>query len=429
MDISIIGVGYVGLTTAVGLSDKDHSVVCIDTDSSKVDMIRRGKIPVWEEGLEAKLTHCISNKKNFEVTTDYRRILDSEMTLICVGTPSNPDGSIDLNNIKDATKRIGEILSKKTDYHAVVIRSTVIPGTTKDVVIPLIEESSGKRAGETIGVAVNPEFMQEGKALQTFLEPDRVIIGEYDQRAADMVLEISQDFGAPIFRTDLTTAEMIKYASNAFLATKISFINEIGNICKRLGLDVYAVAKGISYDYRIGERFLNAGVGFGGSCLPKDLRALIASSKKYGYQPQLLESVVAVNKAQVEKIVEMTEQKLGNLLNRRVTVLGLAFKPNTDDIRNAPAIAVVNMLLERGALVTVHDPRAMPNVRQALPREVSFADRVPEAIKGSECILILTEWNEYRDESLYQGKTVIDGRRTLDPRKAGAICDYQGICW
>lgn len=429
MRISVIGAGYVGLTTAIGFAGKGHSVISIDTDENKVNLIRQGKSPVWEEGLEAELLRCVSNQGNLEATSDYQRILDTEMSLICVGTPSNSDGSINLSNIEDSVKKIGKVLSKKTDYHVVVIRSTIIPGTTKHLIIPLLEECSGKKAGEAIGIAVNPEFMQEGKALETFLKPDRVIIGEYDQRSGDMVLEISQDFGAPIVRTDVTTAEMIKYTSNAFLATKISFINEIGNICQGLGIDVYTVARGISYDYRIGERFLNAGVGFGGSCLPKDLRALVANSKKHGYQPQLLESVLATNEAQAKKIVEKAERKLGSLLNKKITVLGLAFKPNTDDIRNAPAIRVVNMLLEKGALITAHDPKAIPNARRVLPENVNFGNRVLEAINESDCILILTEWDEYRDEALYQGKTVIDGRRALDPQKARALCDYQGICW
>ena len=427
--ISVIGAGYVGLTTAVGLASKGYSVICIDTDNDKVNLIKQGKCPIKEEGMEEKLLYCLSNNENFEVTSDYQSILDTDITLICVGTPSNPDGSIDLSYIEEAVMAMGKLLSRKKGYHAVVTRSTIVPGTTKQIIIPLLEKYSGKKAGEDFGIAFNPEFMQEGKALQAFFNPDRVIIGEYDTKAADMLIEINRDCGAPVFRTDITTAEMVKYASNAFLATKISFINEIGNICQQLGIDVYAVAKGISYDYRIGDRFLNAGVGFGGSCLPKDLQALIAKSRERGYQPVLLQSVLDLNNNQARKIVEMAEKKLRNLRNRTIAILGLAFKPNTEDIRNAPAIVVINMLLKKGAKITAHDPMAMPNARQVLPQEVSLADSASKAMEGSDLVLILTEWDEYRNESLYRSKKVIDGRRALDPEKARALCDYQGICW
>ena len=351
------------------------------------------------------------------------------MTFVCVGTTSSPDGSVDLSSVEDSARRIGTVLGQKSSYHAVVTRSTIIPGTTNRVTIPLLEKHSGKRVGEGIGVAVNPEFMQEGKALQAFLNPDRVIIGEHDKAAADMVEEISGGFGVPIFRTDVATAEIIKYASNAFLATKISFINEIGNICHKLGIDVYAVAKGISYDYRIGDRFLNAGIGFGGSCLPKDLQALVAESEKQGYRPQLLRSVLDVNENQPMKIVQAAEEKLGDLTGKKVAVLGLAFKPNTNDMRSAPSVPVINALLARGAVIAAHDPQAVPNARQVLPLRVGFCSSAEEAMEGSDCVLILTEWDEYRDEGMYRGMTVFDGRRALDPEKASALCDYQGVCW
>lgn len=430
MNISIIGAGYVGLTTAVGFASKGHHISCIDIDQAKVAMINQGKAPVWEEGLEELLRHCVKRRGNLEASSDYQIILGTDMTLICVGTLSNPDGSIDLTNIEESAKRIGEVLKEKIDYHTVVTRSTIIPGTTREVIIPLLEKHSGKKLGEGVGVAVNPEFMQEGKALYTFFNPDRIIIGEYDQRAGDMVAEINKDFSAPIVRTDVTTAEMIKYTANAFLATKISFINEVGNICKRLGIDVYAVAKGIGYDNRIGERFLNAGVGFGGSCLPKDLQALVsACSDKLGYHPRLLEAVLDINKSQPLYIAEMAEQKLGTLYNKKVCILGLAFKPNTDDIRDAPALKVIRSLCEKGALIKAYDPKAMPNAKALLLPGVEYCDTCREAITDCDCILILTEWDEFRDESLYSGKTVLDGRRVLDPQKAKTFCDYQGICW
>lgn len=432
MNISVIGAGYVGLATAAGLASKGHNVIIIEADEAKVNLLNQGRAPFSEAGLGALLSDCVMSNGNLIASSDYQGISRSDITLICVGTPSNSDGSINLSYIEDSAKRIGKVLRKKRRYHLVVVRSTVIPGTTRDVVIPLLEKYSQKKVGKDFGVAVNPEFLQQGKALHAFLNPDRIIIGEYDHKAGSMVERIYSESGisAPVVKTDVTTAEMIKYASNAFLSLKISFINEIGNICKRLGLDVYAVAKGISFDSRIGERFLNAGVGFGGFCLPKDLQALVfAGSNDWGYYPQLLQSVLDVNKAQAVKIVEMVEQKIGSLRNKKISVLGLAFKPNTDDIRNAPAIRVIEMLLGRGASVRTYDPKAMPNARQVLLQDVKFCSSASEAINDSDCVLILTEWDEFGELSLYTGRTVIDGRRALDPQKARAVCDYEGICW
>lgn len=432
MSISVIGAGYVGLTTAAGLASKGYNVIIIEADEAKVNLLNQGRAPFSEEGLGALLSDCIKVNGNLIASSDYEGISRSDITLICVGTPSNSDSSINLSYVEDSVKGIGKVLRKKRRYHLVVVRSTVIPGTTRDVIIPLLEKYSQKRVGKDFGIAVNPEFLQQGKALHAFLNPDRIIIGEYDHKAGSMVEGIYSGCGisSPVVKTDVTTAEMIKYASNAFLATKISFINEMGNICKQLGLDVYAVAKGISFDYRIGERFLSAGVGFGGSCLPKDLQALVyASSNRWGYPAHLLQSVLDVNKAQAVKIIELVEQKIGSLCNKKITVLGLAFKPNTDDIRNTPAIRVIEMLLEGGASVRTYDPKAMSNAKQVLPKDVKFCSSASEAINESDCVLILTEWDEFRELSLYTGRTVIDGRRALEPQKAKAVCDYEGICW
>lgn len=430
MKISVIGAGYVGLVSAAGLAHFGHSVICIDTDIERVALVNRGKSPLREAGLDDLLSRCVLSEGSLKASTEYDGVLDTDITLICVGTPSNSDGSIDLGYVREAAKSIGGVLKAKDGYHLVVTRSTVIPGTTMDVVIPLLEKYSGKKVGEDIGVAFNPEFLQEGKAVQAFFNPDRIIIGELDSKAGDILVELYKDMSAPIVRTDVTTAEMIKYASNAFLATKISFINEIANICHRLGVDVYDIVNGLSFDYRIGDRFLNAGIGFGGSCLPKDLRSLVhASSTRLGYPALLLRAVLDVNDAQALKIVEITERKLGNLDGKKVAVLGLAFKPNTDDVREAPALRIIRELLAKGALVAAYDPQATENARAALPAGVRYSDSAAEAIADSDCVLIVTEWDEFSDENLYRGKTVIDGRRALDPRKACALCDYQGVCW
>ena len=428
MRISVIGAGYVGLVTAAALASKGHNVIVVDTDETRVGMVNQKKSPIFEEGLDDMLSNCIDSN-HLRATGDYREILPTDITLICVGTPSNPDGSMNLGYIKESAKDIGRVLGTKSERHTVVVRSTVVPGTTKKVITPALEQHSGKKAHMDFDVAVNPEFLQEGKALHGFFNPDRIIIGEEERRAGDMVEKLYEGISAPVIRMGITTAEMIKFTSNAFLATKISFINDIGNICKKLGVDVYDVVKGVGIDYRIGEYFLNAGIGFGGSCLPKDLKALVHASRHSGYQPLVLESVLEVNRNQILTMLQMVEEKLGNLKGKTVCVLGLAFKPNTDDIRNAPALEVIRLLMEKGASVKAYDPLAMPNAKSALSEQVEYCRNAKEAVAGCDCILVLTEWDEFKDESLYHGKMVFDGRRVLDPGEAETFCDYCGICW
>jgi UDPglucose 6-dehydrogenase len=430
MKISVIGAGYVGLVSAVGFASAGHDVVCIDTDKNKVNSVNKGISPLCEAGLEELISTHVLRSGNLKASTEYKDISGTDISLICVGTPSQKDGSIDLSYVVDAVEKIGSVLRSKDGYHVVVTRSTIIPGTTKDVVVPLLEKCSGRKTGDAIGVVFNPEFLQEGTAVRAFFNPDRIIIGECDTKAGDIVAELYKDTAGPIVRTDMTTAEMIKYASNAFLATKISFINEIANICHKLGVDVYDVVEGLKFDYRIGDRFMNAGIGFGGSCLPKDLKALThTSSIILDYPAPLLKAVLQVNEVQALKMIEVAEQMLCDLGDKVVSVLGLAFKPNTDDIREAPSLRIIEVLLKKGAHVKVYDPQAMENARAVLPSSVQYCDGAAEAIEDSDCVLIVTEWEEFRDESLYRGKLVIDGRRALNPQKANSVCDYLGICW
>jgi UDPglucose 6-dehydrogenase len=428
MRVSVIGAGYVGLVTAAALASKGHDVIVVDTDEIKVSMINQKKSPIFEEGLDDMLSNCIESNR-FRATGDYEEILATDITLICVGTPPGPDGSMDLSYIKESAKGIGKMLGAKNGRHTVVVRSTVVPGTTKGIIIPALEKHSRKKTHVDFDIAVNPEFLQEGKALHGFFNPDRIIIGEEERRAGDMVEKLYEGISAPVIRMGITTAEMIKFTSNAFLATKISFINDIGNICRRLGVDVYDVVKGVGVDYRIGEHFLSAGIGFGGSCLPKDVKALVHSSRHLGYQPRLLESVLEVNENQVLNMFRMVEEKLGDLKGKTVCVLGLAFKPNTDDIRNAPALEVIRLLIKKGALVKAYDPLAMPNAKRVLSDKVKYCSNAKEAVSNCDCVLIITEWDEFKKESLYNGKVVFDGRRVLDPRRARIICGYEGICW
>jgi UDPglucose 6-dehydrogenase len=422
MKISIIGAGYVGLTTGVGLTSLNNSVTCIDIDGAKVERLNRGESTIYEPELAERLRVAL-DKNQFKATTDLTgAIRDSEVIFICVGTPSKPDGSIDLKFIEQASKDVGGVLRTKKDYSVVVVKSTVVSGTTDNLVIPLLESSSGKKAGAEFGVCMNPEFLREGKAFFDFFNPDRIVIGGLDKRSGDALHQLYRGFKCPIIRTDLKTAEMIKYASNAFLATKISFINEIGNICKRLGIDVYEVANGIGLDRRISPHFLSAGIGFGGSCFPKDVKALMAKAEELGYDPEILKKVIDLNENQPLRLVELLKKHVANLNGKSIGVLGLAFKPETDDVRDAPSIKIVDELLRQGAKVRAYDPEAMENFKKLFP-DVQYCS--PEEVLTSDAILILTEWDEFKKFD-YSGKIVIDGRRIDEAKKAKI---YEGVGW
>lgn len=422
MKISIVGAGYVGLATGVGFASMGNSVICVDSDGAKVEKLKQGVLPIYEPMLGEHLQKVLE-KGYFKATTNLSSaVRDSDIIFICVGTPSKPDGTIDLNFIEQASKDIGDALKDSGNQPVVVVKSTVVPGATEGVVVPIIERHSGKKAGADFGVCMNPEFLREGNALSDFFNPDRVVIGELDQRSGDVLERLYHDFKCPILRTSIKTAEMIKYASNAFLATKISFINEIGNICKRLGIDVYEVAKGIGLDKRISPYFLNAGIGFGGSCFPKDVRALIAIAKKIGYEPKLLESVINLNETQPLRLLELLKKHMPDVRGKKIGVLGLTFKPETDDIREAPSIKIVRELLKQGAVVKAYDPKAMDGFKKIFPK-VKYCSA--EEVLESDAVLILTEWDEFKKLD-YLGKIVIDGRK-IDEAKSARV--YEGVCW
>lgn len=414
--ISIIGAGYVGLVTAACLAKLGNEVVLIDTDKEKLEAIHNNMgSSIYEEGLDELLSQV-----HIEVSTDYQKTLPSDIIFICVGTPSDESGAIFLEQITGATKQIAEILKTREAYCVVAVKSTVAPGTTEELVIPILE-TQGRKVGSDFGVCMCPEFLREGKAIYDFMNPARVIIGEYDGKSGDVLNRLYQSFNAPILRTSLRTAEMIKLASNAFLATKISFINEVGNICKQLGIDTYEVAKGMGFDARIGSKFLNAGVGFGGSCLPKDLKMLIARAKEVGYEPTILEGVLNLNDAQALKLVELLKKHVP-LKGAVIGLLGLAFKPGTDDVRDSRAIKIVQTLLEEGAKVKAYDPVAVENFRKLFP-QIEYAPK--EKVLNSDAILIVTDWEEFSKLD-YEGKIVIDGRRVAKAREARI---YEGVCW
>ena len=423
MRISIVGAGYVGLVTGACFAKLGNNVIILDIDKEKLEKIKRGIPPIYEEGLDELLKNY---RYRIEVTQDYNyAVKESEITFICVGTPSKEDGSIDLSYVKDAARSIGIALRGKKEWHLVVVKSTVLPGTTTDVVLPIVEKFSGKKAGKDFGIAMNPEFLREGKAVKDFLEPDRIVIGCYDERSREALKELYKDFDCPVLETSPSSAEMIKYASNAFLATKISFINEIGNICKRLGIDTYEVADGMGLDKRIGRAFLDSGIGWGGSCFPKDTKALLRWVEEMGDDLKIIKSAVEVNEKQPLKIIDLLKRYVKNLRGIKIGVLGLAFKPGTDDIRESRSIPVVKKLIDEGAEVLAYDPQAMDNFRKLFPN-LRYCKSAEDVLSECEIILILTNWDEFRGLN-YSGKIVIDGRRLIEAKKTAKI--YEGVCW
>lgn len=424
MKICIVGTGYVGLVTGVCFASLGHDVQCVDVDKTRVDNINKGIPPIYEEGLEAMLQDVLAKGKLRCTDNLEEGVRSSEISFICVGTPSGLLGDIDLRYIEEVGKDIGRFLGD--EYHQIVMKSTVVPGTTEYSLLPLIESTSGKKAGKDFGIAMNPEFLREGTAIKDFLYPDRIVVGGIDEQSTEGVARLYEGFDAPLLRTNPRTAEMIKYATNSFLATKISFINEIGNICKSLGIDSYEVAKGLGMDSRVSPSFLKAGLGFGGSCFPKDVKAIVGKAKEVYYHPQVLNAALSLNETQPLRLVRLLEDKVGDIRGKDVVILGLAFKPGTDDMREAPSIKIINSLLKKGSRVHATDPKAIENTKEIVGERISYYEDPLKALEKSDKVLIVTEWDEYRSEELYKGKMVFDGRNIPEARAAD---HYEGICW
>ncbi len=449
MNVSIVGTGYVGLVTGTCLAHLGHRVTCVDVDRAKVDGILAGEPPIHERGLEALMAPLVGER--LTATTDLRAaVADSDITLIAVGTPFAEDAdAIDLSYVERAAREVGEAIADKGGYHVVVVKSTVVPGTTEEVVVPALERASGLAAGRDFGVGMNPEFLREGEAVADFLHPDRIVLGGIDERTLDAMAELYAVFdGVDVMRTTPRTAEMIKYAANAVLATMISFSNEIANLGTAIGgVDVAEVMRGVHLDKRLspileadrkaGERlvpgfttYLEAGCGFGGSCFPKDVKALIAHGQAAGEPMAVLDAVIAVNEAQPRKVIELLRDGLGSLDGRRVAVLGLAFKPETDDIRESPALPVVRNLVDAGARVVAFDPIAEAAARAELDGlDVDYAASLEAAVEEVDAVAILTRWSEFaRLPRLLAGREsqplVVDGRRMLP---ADSVARYAGI--
>jgi len=397
MNISVIGTGYVGLPAGAGFAKHGHNVTCVDIDEEKVEKINSGECPIYEEGLPELLDEVVSEGKLDATTDTVTAVKNADIVLLAVGTPMDKEGNINLDYILQASEDVAEGMKEREGYQTVVVKSTVVPTTTEEKVIPILEQS-GKKAGEDFGVCMNPEFLREGTALNDFLEPDRIVIGEIDERSGEELEKIYSDFDAPVMRTSLRAAELIKYASNSLLATKISFINEIGNLCKELGIDVYEVADGVGLDHRINRDFLDSGAGFGGSCFPKDVRALIKFMEENGENPRILENTIKVNKNQKTRLVEQLQNHYPDLTGKTITVLGLSFKPGTDDIRQSPAIDIISELKGLGAEVKAYDPKAVENMKEKHP-DIEYTSSYEEALKEADAGLIVTDWEEFNEIS------------------------------
>ncbi|WP_128225648.1 UDP-glucose 6-dehydrogenase AglM [Halobacteriaceae archaeon SHR40] len=431
MRVSIVGSGYVGTTVAACLADIGHEVYNIDIDEELVDAINAGETPIHEPGLDALVSAY--GGKTLQASTDYDVIRDTDLTILALPTPNEPDGSIDLSAMKAGIESVGKALREKDGYHLVVVKSTVIPGTTEDELRPILEEASGKTDGDGVGLAVNPEFQREGSAVDDFMEPDKIVVGtDGDERALDLLATLYEpivtDWDVPVVETGRREGEMIKYANNSFLAAKVSLINDLGNICKEFGVDAYEVADAIGLDDRIGERFLRSGVGWGGSCFPKDVDAIRAAARDVGYEPKMLDATVAVNDEQPERLLGLLEDHV-DVSGTRVAVLGLAFKPGTDDIRNSRAIPVIQGLLDRGADVVGYDPVASDEMREKFP-DIEYADSPADALDGASGAVVVTDWDEFAalDEEFdaMADAVVVDGRRIVS-RRDGVT--YEGLTW
>ncbi len=424
--VSIIGLGYVGLCTATTFASRGIKAIGIDIDEQRIQQIRKGKAPVHEPMLGLMLKKTVK-KKLLEATSDASSAIDTDASFLTVGTPSQPDGSIDLTHVEKATGELGGALRKKRGYHLVVVKSTVIPGTTNGTVKPILEQSSGKTIGPSLGLCANPEFLKEGTAVNDALHPDKIVIGSNDKKSPNQLTKLYRQFYGsklpPIIATSPETAELIKYASNAFLATKVSFINTIANIAQHIpGVDVDQIAEAIGHDPRIGPLFLKAGPGYGGSCFHKDLQALMRYSRNQGYDPILLAGTEETNGEQADRVVELSEKLVGPLEAKKIAILGLAFKKDTDDIREAASVRVIDRLRKKGANVVAYDPMAMPNFENVFGNIIDLVENPYIALKGAECAIVMTEWEEFKrlkakDYIAYmRAPNVIDARRIYRPQ-------------
>lgn len=432
MNVVMIGSGYVGLVSGSCFAEFGASVTCVDVDAGKIDRLQAGHIPIYEPGLEELVQRNVQAGRLHFTSQLGPAVASADLVFIAVGTPTRRgDGHADLSYVYAAAREVARHL---TGYTVIVDKSTVPVGTARQVRRIITEESPSA----DFDVASNPEFLREGAAISDFMRPDRVVIGVESARAEALLRELYRPLNlieAPILATNLESAELIKYASNAFLATKISFINDMANLCELVGADVHALAKGMGLDGRIGRKFLHAGPGYGGSCFPKDTLALIRIAQEHGASCRIVEAAVEVNASQKARMVKKIRDALGGTeAGKTVAVLGLTFKPETDDMRDAPSLAIIPNLIEKGATIRAHDPQGMPEAKSLLPDNVCYCEDVYDVFRGADAVVLLTEWNEYRGldlhraKSLMQGKAFVDLRNVYEPdamRKQGF--SYTGV--
>jgi len=426
-NITTVGVGYVGLVTGACLADLGNQVVCINRSQAKSDNLKKGILPIYEPGLE-EIVRRNNEAGRLRFTTDWDQAMAAaEFVFIAVGTPTGAEGEADLAHVNASTIEI----ARRIERPLIIINKSTVPIGTGDWVAGIVREIRGDDV--QFSVVSNPEFLREGSGVYDFMNPDRVVLGSTNRQAAEQVAELYYPLGGETIITDLRTAEMIKYASNAFLATKISFINEISNICEALGADIKAVAHGMGTDHRISPYFLGAGMGWGGSCFPKDVKALIHMAEMYGEGPEILRAVAHVNYDQRKRIIQKLRHILGGLRGKTIGLWGLAFKPNTDDMRDAPSISIVNMLQHEGARVKAYDPEAQENAARLLA-DVDFCTGPYEVAEEADALILVTEWNEFKQldmsrvKSLMRQPVLVDGRNIYDPaRMAEMGFTYRGM--
>ncbi|TYT24037.1 UDP-glucose/GDP-mannose dehydrogenase family protein [Dictyoglomus thermophilum] len=428
-NIGIIGTGYIGLVTALGLAEFGNKVICLDIDEEKIKLLNQGISPIHEEGIEELLNRNIKEKRIYFTTNFQDAVENSEIIFICVNTPSKDDGEVDLSQVISSAKSISKFLKNRK---IIAIKSTVPIGTLAK--IREIFSKEGKKEGEDYELAVVPEFLREGKAIYDFFNPSRIVIGAEKDYVIKSLKEIFSVFNAPIVVTSPLTAILIKYASNAFLAMRVSFINEIANICDKFSVDVFDVIEGMKYDKRIGGEHLSPGIGFGGPCLTKDLMGLIKMAEKSGYEPDFLRAILEKNEHQVRYIVYKVKDQLSDLLyDYTISIWGLTFKPNTNDVRNSLAIKIINLLKNDGANIKAYDPHGMEEAKKLI-KDIKYCNHIYEASKDADLVLILTAWEEFKKvdflklKSIMRKPIIIDGVNVLDPQEAkkyGFI--YKGV--
>ncbi len=415
-NITVVGVGYVGLVTGACLADLGNQVICINRNREKSENLKKGILPIYEPGLE-EIVRRNSEAGRLHFTTDWDEAMaDAEFVFIAVGTPTGIEGEADLAHVNATAEEIARRIHKEV----IIVNKSTVPIGTGDWVADIVREIRGEDV--PFWVVSNPEFLREGSGVYDFMNPDRIVLGYTNRRAAERVAELYYPLGGERIITDLRTAEMIKYASNAFLATKISFINEIANICEALGADVKEVAHGMGTDHRISPHFLGAGIGWGGSCFPKDVKALIHMAELYGENPEILRAVTHVNYDQRKRLIQKLRHILGGFRGKTIGLWGLAFKPNTDDMRDAPSISLVHMLQHEGATVKAYDPEAQENARRLL-QDVVFCQDPYQVAEGADGLILVTEWNEFKQLDMARIKAsmrqpvLVDGRNIYDPRR------------